>query len=78
MPQSSRQVSSLSFIEHEYFLEEATELCDMHPDAFRWHYVQMAFKRNNLNVSRTARQLGMHRRTLQRMLDTRPKAKVPA
>ncbi|GLS82216.1 response regulator transcription factor [Paraferrimonas haliotis] len=37
-----------------------------------WQHLQQALKSNNGNVSLTARQLGMHRRTLQRKLQKRP------
>lgn len=37
-----------------------------------WEHIQQALKDNNGNVSATARQLGMHRRTLQRKLQKRP------
>jgi two-component system response regulator RegA len=34
-------------------------------------YIRTALKRNNYNISATARELGMHRRTLQRKLEKR-------
>lgn len=37
-----------------------------------WEYIQRCLRANNGNVSATARQLGMHLRTLQRKLDKRP------
>lgn len=37
-------------------------------DRVRWEHVQRIFEQCRRNVSDTARQLGMHRRTLQRML----------
>ena len=38
------------------------------PDRARWEHIQSVFEKYNRNVSETARQLGMHRRTLQRIL----------
>jgi len=39
-----------------------------------WQHIQQVLKFNHGNVSATARQLSMHRRTLQRKLQKRPKA----
>ncbi|WP_281555910.1 response regulator [Thalassomonas sp. RHCl1] len=39
-----------------------------------WQHIQQALKFNNGNISATARQLSMHRRTLQRKLQKRPAA----
>lgn len=38
----------------------------------QWQHIQQVLKANNGNVSATARQLSMHRRTLQRKLQKRP------
>lgn len=40
----------------------------MSPDDVRWTHIKRVFEENDCNISKTARQLGMHRRTLQRML----------
>lgn len=37
-----------------------------------WEKIQQALKDNNGNISQTAKQLNMHRRTLQRKLNKRP------
>lgn len=37
-----------------------------------WEHIQFALNANDGNISATARNLGMHRRTLQRMLNKRP------
>jgi two-component system response regulator RegA len=37
-----------------------------------WEHIQQVLKFNNGNVSATARQLSMHRRTLQRKLQKKP------
>ncbi len=44
----------------------------MSADRLRWEYIQRVFFQCHQNVSATARTLGMHRRTLQRMLNKRP------
>ena len=44
----------------------------MSADRLRWEYILRVFFQCNQNVSATARILGMHRRTLQRMLNKRP------
>ena len=38
-----------------------------------WEHIQRVLEENDGNISSTARQLGMHRRTLQRKLQKRPK-----
>lgn len=44
----------------------------MTPDRVRWEHIQRTFEQCDHNVSETARRLGMHRRTLQRILAKRP------
>lgn len=41
------------------------------PEEVEWQYIQQALKANKGNISSTARQLSMHRRTLQRKLQKR-------
>ena len=43
----------------------------MDPDDARWEYIQSVYNKTNRNVSRTARLLNMHRRTLQRIIQRR-------
>lgn len=38
----------------------------------QWEHIQRVLEENNGNISATARSLGMHRRSLQRMLQKRP------
>jgi two-component system response regulator RegA len=42
------------------------------PEQVEWQHLQQVLKHNQGNISATARQLGMHRRTLQRKLQKRP------
>ncbi|WP_462172120.1 response regulator transcription factor [Pseudoalteromonas xiamenensis] len=44
----------------------------MSPDRLEWEHIQRILAENEGNVSQTARQLNMHRRTLQRKLQKRP------
>lgn len=44
-------------------------------DRMQWEYIQKVLAENDGNISESARQLGMHRRTLQRKLQKKPKIK---
>ena len=44
----------------------------MSPKRIEWEYIQRALQENDGNISRTAKQLNMHRRTLQRKLQKKP------
>ena len=54
---------------------ESTRLEPMSVRRLEWEHIQRVLMENNGNVSATARQLKMHRRTLQRKLQKRPVAK---
>ena len=47
---------------------QARELKTSSPEQLVWEHIQQVLATNNGNVSATARELGMHRRTLQRTL----------
>lgn len=49
-----------------------TESQSMSPARMEWEHIQQVLKQNSGNISATARQLGMHRRTLQRKLLKKP------
>jgi len=51
------------------------ELEIMSPERVEWEHINQVLNSNDGNVSQTARQLGMHRRTLQRKLQKKPVAK---
>ncbi|CAA0082422.1 Photosynthetic apparatus regulatory protein RegA [Zhongshania aliphaticivorans] len=54
---------------------EDTQLDSLSPpslDRIEWEHIQRVLTEHNGNISETARQLGMHRRTLQRKLQKRP------
>lgn len=44
----------------------------MSPERLEWEHIQHVLHSNNGNISETARQLNMHRRTLQRKLQKKP------
>lgn len=44
----------------------------MSVERLEWEHIQRVLKENDDNISRTARQLNMHRRTLQRKLQKKP------
>lgn len=54
--------------------DETTEIASSPPSVSRleWEHIQKVLHRNDGNISATARDLGMHRRTLQRKLQKRP------
>jgi two-component system response regulator RegA len=56
--------------------ETGEEVADFSPTPLKqleWEHIQRVLEENDGNISSTARQLGMHRRTLQRKLQKRPK-----
>lgn len=69
MKPSPDRVSPMSVKDHEDFLANAIHAGDVDPQDVARHYLHLVFKRNGCNVSETARKLGMHRRSLQRILD---------
>ena len=52
----------------------STEIPDQSPslDRLEWEHIQRVLNSNDGNISASARELGMHRRTLQRKLAKRP------
>jgi two-component system response regulator RegA len=55
--------------------DEHASLEPMSVRRLEWEHIQKVLKENDGNISETARQLKMHRRTLQRKLQKRPVAK---
>jgi two-component system response regulator RegA len=55
----------LGFLERKHDDGDATFSS---PDMMRWHHIVSVYESTGKNVSKTARQLKMHRRTLQRLL----------
>ena len=52
--------------------EELKEATPLTPKRLEWEHIQRVLRDNNGNVSATARELKMHRRTLQRKLQKNP------
>lgn len=48
---------------------DADQLSPPSADQMRWDHIQIVFRQSGYNISETARQLNMHRRTLQRILN---------
>ncbi|MCE9685756.1 response regulator [Shewanella sp. AS16] len=55
-------------------LDEWVDEAPLSPKRLEWEHIQQVLSANQGNVSATARQLGMHRRTLQRKLLKKPAA----
>ena len=52
--------------------ETVQDAAPMSVDRLEWEHIQKVLAENACNISATARDLGMHRRTLQRKLQKRP------
>ena len=66
-------------VDHVQELQRLTQSLDAPAAAVTYHYVRAAFIAEGRCVAATAKRLGMHRRTVQRMLQaTKPTPKVPA
>ncbi|MGO2128108.1 MAG: response regulator transcription factor [Pseudoalteromonas prydzensis] len=48
------------------------DIATMSPERLEWEHIQQVLHTNQGNISATARQLNMHRRTLQRKLQKKP------
>lgn len=66
--------SLLKALKSETTSSPVTEISEgvMSPERLEWEHIQHVLHSNNGNVSLTARQLNMHRRTLQRKLQKKP------
>ena len=66
--------SLLKALKVEVASTTVTEISEgvMSPERLEWEHIQHVLHSNNGNVSMTARQLNMHRRTLQRKLQKKP------
>lgn len=62
----------LAMLEGENITPDPSKTNVMSPSRLEWEHIQQVLKSNNGNISVTARQLGMHRRTLQRKLLKKP------
>lgn len=57
-------------------LEQAIAEMVEPPHAVSWYYAMAILEAQDGNISAAARQMGMHRRTLQRMMDKQPKSRL--
>lgn len=63
--------------EHQAAVTIAASNFALTAEQVRWHYIHLVHENYGRNTSETARQLGMHRRTLQRVLaKSMPKRKL--
>lgn len=66
--ENSHHINSYSLKNEAQVEEEVT----LSAEQVEWQHIQQVLKYNDGNISATARQLSMHRRTLQRKLQKRP------
>ena len=62
------QVSTSALSDHIAALRQAVIRIDLTPAQVRWHYIHLAYHTNGRNAARTAAALGVHLRTVQRVL----------
>lgn len=77
-PADADEILSAMLVEGNSDIPEPSESSKLEPMSVRrleWEHIQRVLMENNGNISATARQLKMHRRTLQRKLQKRPVAK---
>lgn len=74
-PADLDEILSALMGEHLSARFEETEPEPMSVRRLEWEHIQKVLQENDGNISKTARQLKMHRRTLQRKLQKRPVAK---
>lgn len=75
LPKPANVDSILRALEGEVLAEETNDTEGFETPSLKritWEHIQYALDSHNGNISATARSLGMHRRTLQRMLNKRP------
>lgn len=77
LPKPANAVQILQALDAEFHLPEPQQPLvkeSLSADRMQWEYIQKVLAENDGNISATARKLGMHRRTLQRKLQKKPKA----
>lgn len=77
-PADADEILAAMLIENKPNLPEEGDSAKLEPMSIRrleWEHIQRVLMENDGNISATARQLKMHRRTLQRKLQKRPVAK---
>jgi two-component system response regulator RegA len=71
-PASTSEILAALADNPETVATSTPELSPPSLDRIEWEHIQKVLTKNEGNISETARQLGMHRRTLQRKLQKRP------
>jgi len=61
-----------AYFEGDIALSEEVDNVRLSPKRVEWEHIQRVLQENEGNISRTAEQLNMHRRTLQRKLQKKP------
>ncbi|MGA0242083.1 MAG: helix-turn-helix domain-containing protein [Candidatus Marinamargulisbacteria bacterium] len=63
-----------NYFKQIFTLRSNQRIADTPPsfDEIEWEIIQKSLTSNHFNISKTAKQLGMHRRTLQRKLKKNP------
>ena len=77
-PADADEILSAMLMEGTAIVPEPTNESRLEPMSVRrleWEHIQRVLMKNDGNISATARQLNMHRRTLQRKLQKKPVAK---
>lgn len=74
-PVNTQMLLTALNVEQERQKTCAVDIDPMSAERVEWEHINQVLKSNSGNVSATARQLGMHRRTLQRKLQKKPVAK---
>lgn len=77
-PADTSEILSALLVGEAKDRQEQTETSNLEPMSVRrleWEHIQKVLQENDGNISATARQLKMHRRTLQRKLQKRPVAR---
>lgn len=78
LPKPANASQILQALEADFEMSEVSETAPkeaVSADRMQWEYIQKVLSENDGNISESARQLGMHRRTLQRKLQKKPKNK---
>lgn len=71
-PADTKMILKSLLDEREKPQEQDFEMQTMSTERLEWEHIQQVLNCNEGNISATARQLGMHRRTLQRKLQKKP------
>jgi len=77
-PADADEILSAMLVENASVVSQTIAKTQLEPMSVRrleWEHIQRVLMQNDGNISATARQLNMHRRTLQRKLQKKPVSK---